>query len=81
MRSHAWIVKKDRTEVYDLESDPGQQHDLAAAQTGLANAGRARVDVFRRQCSEVRDGLVSAPAAPPLDPERRRALEALGYIQ
>src|SRR6202030_1365569 len=35
------------TEVYDLQNDPGEQHDVLAAQATIATAMTARIDALR----------------------------------
>jgi arylsulfatase A-like enzyme len=65
-------------ELYDLESDPGQLHDVCAAQGA--------------RCAELRDRVLAWNAAQParafdaertgaLSEETRAALRALGYVQ
>jgi arylsulfatase A-like enzyme len=61
--------------LFDLAADPGETRDLAAAER-----------VWREYLLARLDAAAAAPAAGPepptatLDPEQRRALEALGYL-
>ncbi len=81
MGGHTWIAQGDRVAVYAVDSDPDQQHDLAAEQPALAKLGAIYIDGLRRSCDVVGGRLTKEPPAAPVDPERRRALEALGYLQ
>ncbi len=58
-------------ELYDLEQDPGERHNLASRRES--------------ECSDLRNRLRLVPPRPAadhdgVDPETRRALESLGYI-
>lgn len=67
-----------RVELYDLEADPAEQNDLAAARPGLRKRMLAALE------RELPAG--AAPVADPLarpeelDPETRKRLQELGYI-
>ena len=65
------IEHGSRRELYDLDADPRETRDLAAARPDLV----ALLAALLPHPAE-------APAAPPLalTPEQRRALEALGYV-
>jgi arylsulfatase A-like enzyme len=70
-------------ELYDLERDPREMHDLARRRPG--EVARMRALLQRRLAADARlratlrkDG--EAPS-PDLSPEERRHLEALGYLQ
>ncbi|MCP4658644.1 MAG: sulfatase-like hydrolase/transferase [bacterium] len=65
-----------RPELYDLESDPGELTDLIASEPETAAELRGRLAAF--VAAHAPDDPV-APVAP--DPETRRRLMALGYIQ
>ncbi|HMD35541.1 MAG TPA: sulfatase-like hydrolase/transferase [Vicinamibacterales bacterium] len=60
------------TELYDLQSDPGEQHDVAATQTATAAAVAARIDAIRATATTKAPGTVSQETA-----ER---LRSLGYV-
>jgi arylsulfatase A-like enzyme len=65
------------TELYDVESDPGERDDLAARRTDVAAALAAGLD--RWIAAHPTDGS-GAPAAPmPADVQRQ--LRALGYVE
>ena len=68
-----WI-RAPRPELYDLESDPGERTDLAAAQPERAERMAAR---WRE---EVREDLRGARPADPGAAEREERLRALGYV-
>ncbi len=76
----AWIMKPGGTELYDVATDPREQHDLAPEHTDEAAAGAARITAFRDACAEVAKRIQTTAAAP-LDADRTRALKALGYLQ
>jgi arylsulfatase A-like enzyme len=65
--------------LYDLASDPGELHDLAAARPAEAAELASRL-------ARITGGAESAPPDPP-EPSRssehevRRALQSLGYIE
>jgi len=67
------LVEGARAEVFALDDDPGEMHDLSAARPDLLAALRARREELLAE--------VLAPAAPAaaLPADQRRALEALGY--
>jgi arylsulfatase A-like enzyme len=79
--THAFVLTDDRIQVFDPRVDPSQTHDLSAADPVTAAEGRARVQAVRTECERVRETLGPRGASVPIDPERRRALEALGYAQ
>jgi arylsulfatase A-like enzyme len=67
-----------RVELYDLEADPAEQHDLAGARPALR---RRMLAVLERELPVA----VAAPEDPlarpeQLDPDTRRRLQELGYI-
>ena len=65
-----WI-QAPHPELYDLASDPGETHNLREAEKSRA-----------RDLSEVLQALIREEhsAASPVSPERREALESLGYL-
>ena len=78
----AWIQKQRGLELYDLETDPGEHHDLAAAASERAAEGARRIGEFRNACPRLSMALHAGRGYPQaLDPERLRALRALGYVQ
>ena len=67
-------LQPENSELYDLGSDPGERHDLAAE----------RPDVLREMIAELKSrGALSdlMPGMTPTDPEHAERLRSLGYIQ
>jgi arylsulfatase A-like enzyme len=62
--------------LFDLASDPGELRDLSAQRSDLADSMRAELDAWVSS----RSGLKHQPVDN-LDPETRRQMEALGYIE
>jgi tetratricopeptide (TPR) repeat protein len=60
------------TELYDLQKDPGQQHDLARARPAIASAMAATA-------AAIHDA-GAASAAPKVSSEAEERLRALGYV-
>jgi choline-sulfatase len=60
------------TELYDLQRDPHEQHDLSAAQRGVAAAMSARADAIHASAGP--------PAALAVSADARERLRALGYV-
>jgi arylsulfatase A-like enzyme len=75
-----WKVGGRPDELYRIEGDPRETADLAEAQPEVARELRARWDAHAKRLRE-RSGAVlpRAGAAPEVEPETRRQLEALGY--
>jgi choline-sulfatase len=69
-----WMAIKggSATAVYDLQSDPREERDVAPAQPSIAAAMAARIDVIRQRGSSSSGRTISSDAA-----ER---LRALGYV-
>ena len=69
-----WMAIKGggATAVYDLQSDPREERDVASAQPSIAAAMAARIDVIHRRGSSAGGRTISSDAA-----ER---LRALGYV-
>lgn len=63
-------------ELYDLEADPGELHDLAEERPALATGMRDELEGLLDSLSVT--GVSSTEA---VDPEVRRRLESLGYLQ
>jgi choline-sulfatase len=59
------------TELYDLQRDAGEEHDLAAVQASIATAMAARADAIHGAASSV---------APAVSSEAQERLRALGYV-
>jgi len=68
------LVEGARAEVFALDEDPGELHDLSEQQPDLLAELRARRAALRAQ-TEPR-----AATATALAPHERQALEALGYV-
>jgi arylsulfatase A-like enzyme len=66
----------DGVELYDLRSDPGERHDLAAARPVLSGYARQRL---LQVAAEATTG-PGATVAPALDAETIRRLKELGYL-
>jgi arylsulfatase A-like enzyme len=75
---HKYIVGKDgREELYDLRRDPDEQHDLIASEADTARALRAKLE----STVDLHTGRTLATANDlRADPEMRRLLETLGYV-
>jgi choline-sulfatase len=61
------------TEVYDLQNDAGEEHDVAAAQATIAAAMTARIDALRAANQP-------AAGASVISKEAEERLRALGYV-
>ena len=59
-------------EVYDLQSDPREEHDVAAAQQAVAAAMRARAEAIH--------GAAAPSQARAMAPDAQERLRALGYV-
>ncbi len=77
-------ITRPKIELYDLQADPGEKHDLSGSKA--ANVRRAYLDLYRTFETWYRT--VNRPLAtrngdvtPPLPPELRERLKALGYLQ
>ncbi|MCB9508524.1 MAG: sulfatase [Myxococcales bacterium] len=66
----------ERTSLYDLVADPGEQHDLAAEQPERVAALRARMADILRRCPPL-----DIRHEGELDDEKRQNLEELGYLE
>jgi arylsulfatase A-like enzyme/tetratricopeptide (TPR) repeat protein len=70
------LITAPRRELYDTETDPGEQHDLAAATPGRADALQRMLQTFVARTSTARK-----PNAPrPVDPDVEQRLRSLGYV-
>jgi arylsulfatase A-like enzyme len=70
------VAPRADEELYDLRADPGEGHDLAAAQPERVAALRAELD---RRLAAFGPRLPPKPAQ--VDPEVRARLRALGYTE
>ena len=59
------------SEVYDLEHDPGETHDVAAAQNAVSTAMAARADAIHA---------AAVASARTISPDAQERLRALGYV-
>jgi tetratricopeptide (TPR) repeat protein len=60
------------SEVYDIQSDPQEQHDLAASQANAVSAMTSRIAAIRSSAP--------AAAARTVSPETEKRLRSLGYV-
>jgi arylsulfatase A-like enzyme/Flp pilus assembly protein TadD len=74
LREGRWkYIQAPRPELYDLRNDPGEQHDLAAAEP-------ARVEAMRAALAGFLEAERAAPAPGSVPPELLEQLGALGYV-
>lgn len=64
-------------QLFNLEMDPREDHDLAARHPEVAEELANRLDEHMRAVTPIAD---RQPAPQPVDEEQRRKLKALGYI-
>jgi choline-sulfatase len=70
------FIAAPRRELYDLQMDPGELHDIAPDNPARADALERALRAFLAQASANR-----APAAPrPVDPDVEERLRSLGYV-
>jgi arylsulfatase A-like enzyme len=79
-------IRKETTgteELYELESDPTEQHSLAAQEPELVESARRRLDALQAHFGELRRRYGLTDSLTPLDLDRtsRRQLQALGYVR
>lgn len=67
----------DSVELYNLEQDPGETHNLAAAEPEVVRSLFARVTALEHQMQAT---AVGAPLNPP-DAETLKLLQSLGYLE
>ena len=73
--AHYAYIDAPQPELYDLQHDPEERHNLAASNSSVAASLRERLeDVERRYAGHP----VSSPSAP--DPETVERLRSLGYV-
>lgn len=72
----------DREELYDLESDADEQHNLARRMPDQVAIGRALLaDHAAREAKRAEARGFGAPSQEPLTPDEERILRSLGYLQ
>jgi arylsulfatase A-like enzyme/Flp pilus assembly protein TadD len=77
IRDGRWkYILAPRPELYDLDRDPGEQRDLAAAEPSRAQALRAALEDHLRREQKA----VQGDAAAAVPPELRERLGAVGYF-
>lgn len=69
-------IDAPRPELYDVENDPGELHNLAPARSSLAVALREKLDSVAGRFANSR----SAESSPRLDSETLERLRSLGYL-
>lgn len=67
--------------LIDLESDPGETRDVAAAHPEVVAAHRARVTSLARKLAAEQLAADADPSAAPLDPHWTERLRSLGYVE
>ena len=70
------FIAAPRRELYDIELDPGELHDLALANPGRADALERALRAFLAQMSSNRP--TNSPR--PVEPEVEERLRSLGYV-
>jgi arylsulfatase A-like enzyme/Flp pilus assembly protein TadD len=76
VREGRWkLIHEPTPELYDLDADPAEAHDLAAGEG-------ARVKQLREQLAQLlaRPGETTADSQREIDEQTRRQLETLGYV-
>ena len=71
------LIASPRPELYDLQDDPGEQHDLFAQREALGNR---MLDRLRQRESRFSKPDESQKQAAEVDPDARARLAALGYV-
>jgi arylsulfatase A-like enzyme len=70
-----------REELYELASDPGEQHDLSAARPEIAQHGRALLEADEAAAMQLRETLGIRPQGrTELDARSTLELKSLGYV-
>jgi len=73
LRGGLKLVDLPLPELYDLNADPGESHNLYAAQRDRARDLESRLD-------RLNAGAIAAPPAAPLDSDAEARLRSLGYV-
>lgn len=68
-------IDAPRPELYDLQRDPGELHNLAGTNASVAASLRSRLEEVER-----RYGSATAPSSPLPDPDTVERLRTLGYV-
>jgi arylsulfatase A-like enzyme len=70
-------------ELYELESDPTEQHSLAAQEPEIVESARRQLAALQADLGELRRRYGLTDSLTPLDLDRtsRRQLQALGYVR
>lgn len=71
---------RSRFEVYDLEHDPGERHDLAASASVALGYGRQRLARWGSDAPRLAYDPEKLAAIPRMDEQTRKRLQALGYV-
>lgn len=82
------LIQTATPALFDLETDPGEQHDLASAQPDLARSMADRIDEIVRASTSIGASIGAsiarsdAQATPPatLPPDTAARLQSLGYV-
>jgi arylsulfatase A-like enzyme len=81
IRNRRWKLIAARGELFDLASDPAEQHNVFDAHPEIAaELLELRRKVERENAEARRTRRDSAPRAPELSPEEKARLERLGYV-
>lgn len=75
-----WNLDLGRTELYDLERDPGEREDLAAREPARTARLEQAARAFLASCSSPPGRQEARPARAPLPPAVRQRLRELGYV-
>ena len=75
LRSGKYLyVRAPERELYNEETDPGEQHNLAAGNQAVANTLASQLDQFRNRTAQTMIELAKP------DPKQLEKLQALGYV-
>ncbi len=74
------VVEGDRTELFDLAADPGEERDLARSRPGEAAALAALLDAHRARPRAASAAASARPRVREVDPAVRESLRSLGYL-
>jgi hypothetical protein len=75
-----WNAERERLELYDLATDPGEHSDRAAAEPERAERLSGVARHWLARCRQQGEAVAPGPA-PDLDAEARARLRALGYVE
>jgi tetratricopeptide (TPR) repeat protein len=71
------LIAAPRPELFDLQDDPGEQHDVFAARQAL---GQRMLDRLRERERQFSPGAAAEAQPVEVDPDARARLAALGYV-